>query len=106
MDTERDENQNLKNNIDFDKSENNSVNTNDTLKQNWHDNELSEFEHQENTDYADDQNNSSTGYTEKLLEKELDHNSQKQEDDTQNDLDIEDDMIVKNGIIINDKKTD
>lgn len=104
MDTERNENQNLKN--DIDNRENNSVNTSDmqdSLKQTWYDNELAEDEHQESTDYSDDQNNSSTGYTEKLLEKELDYDSQKKEDDPENDSNIEDDLIVKNGIIINNK---
>ena len=100
MDTERDENQNLKNNID--QSENNLANPNDTeasLRQIWYDEELAEDEAQENTDYTDDQNNSNTGYNEKLLEKELtvDHNN---EDVTENDSDIEGDLIVKNGIIL------
>jgi hypothetical protein len=100
MDTERDENQNLKNNID--QSENNSANPNDTeasLRQTWYDEELAEDEAQENTDYTDDQNNSNTGYTEKLLEKELTVD-QNNEDVTENDSDIEGDLIVKNGIIL------
>jgi hypothetical protein len=101
MDTERDENQNLKNNID--QSENNSANPNDTeasLRQTWYDDELAEDEAQENTDYTDDQNNSNTGYTEKLLEKELTVDQQKTEDITENGSDIEDDLVVKNGIIL------
>lgn len=106
MDTERDENQNLKN--DIDRRENYSINTNDSedsLKQKWHDNELGENEHLENTDYAEDQNNSSTGYTQKLLEKELEHGENNEEDDIENDSDsdVEEDLIIKNGIIINDK---
>jgi hypothetical protein len=98
MDTERDENQNLKNNID--PSENNSANPNDTeasLRQTWYDDELAEDEAQENTD---DQNNSNTGYNEKLLEKELTVDQQNTEDITKNGSDIEDDLVVKNGIII------
>lgn len=101
MDTERDENQNLKNNID--QSENNSANANDTeasLRQSWYDDELAEDEAQENTDYTDDQNNSNTGYTEKLLEKELTVDQQHTEDITENSSDIEDDLVVKNGIIL------
>jgi hypothetical protein len=101
MDTERDENQNLKNNID--QSENNSANPNDTeasLRQTWYDDELAEDEAQENTDYTDDQNNSNTGYNEKLLEKELTVDQQNTEDITKNGSDIEDDLVVKNGIII------
>lgn len=101
MDTERDENQNLKNNID--PSENNSANPNDTeasLRQTWYDDELAEDEAQENTDYTDDQNNSNTGYNEKLLEKELTVDQQNTEDITKNGSDIEDDLVVKNGIII------
>ncbi|PJJ08677.1 hypothetical protein CLU83_1963 [Flavobacterium sp. 1] len=101
MDTERDENQNFKNNID--PSENYLANADDTqesLKQNWYDDELAEDEAQENTDYTDDQNNSSTGYTEKLLEKELTVDHQNKDNDAKNDSDIEEDFIVKNGIII------
>jgi hypothetical protein len=100
MDTERDENQNLKNNID--QSENNSPDANDTeasLKQSWYDDELAEDEAQENTDYTDDQNNSNTGYTEKLLEKELTVHQNK-EDVLENGSDIEGDLFVKNGIIL------
>lgn len=100
MDTERDENQNLKNNID--PSENNSADPNDTeasLRQTWYDEELAEDEAQENTDYTDDQNNSNTGYNEKLLEKELTVDQNK-EDAPENNSDIEGDLIVKNGIIL------
>jgi hypothetical protein len=100
MDTERDENQNLKNNID--PSENNSADPNDTeasIRQTWYDEELAEDEAQENTDYTDDQNNSNTGYTEKLLEKELTVDQNK-EDAPENGSDIEDDLVVKNGIIL------
>ena len=100
MDTERDENQNLKNNID--QSENNLANPNDTeasLRQTWYDEELAEDEAQENTNYTDDQNNSNTGYNEKLLEKELTVDQNK-EDAPENNSDIEGDLIVKNGIIL------
>jgi hypothetical protein len=106
MDTERDENQNLKNNID--PSENYSVNRNDTaesLKQNWQENELAEDDGQEDDDYIDDQNNSSTGYTEKLLEKELTADHPNIDGDAENGSDIEEDFIVKNGIIL-DKADD
>ena len=102
MDTERDENQNLKN--DIDPRQNNSVNSNDTaesIKNNWYENDLVEDQEPADTDYTDDQNNSSTGYTENLLEKELDLDRKNTEDDS----DIEDDLIVKNGIIINNENT-
>ena len=107
MDTERDENQNSKN--DIDNGQNNLVNTNDTedtLKQNWHENEFAEDEDQEDTDYIDDQNNSNTGYTEKLLEKELERIPISKDSDTENESDIEDDLIVKNGIIIDNENAD
>jgi hypothetical protein len=101
MDTERDENQDFKNSID--PRENYSVNANDTeesLKQNWYDDGLADNQAPENTDYTDDQNNSSTGYTEKLLEKELTVDHQNNDSAAKNDSDIEEDFIVKNGIII------
>lgn len=107
MDTERDENQNLKN--DIDPRQNNSVNSNDTaesIKNNWYENDLAENQHPADTDYTDDQNNSSTGYSENLLEKELDQDRKNKEDDSENDSDIEDDLIVKNGIIINNENTE
>lgn len=107
MDTERDENQNLKN--DIDNGQNNLVNTNDTeesLKQNWYENEFAEDEDQEDTDYIDDQNNSNTGYTEKLLEKELERIPISKDSDTEKVSDIEDDLIVKNGIIIDNENAD
>ena len=99
MDTERDENQNLKNNLDS--SESNLINTNDTqesIRRSWSDNELPQ-QAQQNTDFTDDQNNSNTGYNEKLLEKGL---TVENNENTENDSNIEDDLIVKNGIILDE----
>lgn len=92
MDTERDENQNLKNDIDT--RENDTANN---IEQNWYEDDLTEEDSKDKTDYTDDQNNSNTGYTEKLLEKELEQ--------YQND-EIEDDPVVKNGIIIDGDNDD
>jgi hypothetical protein len=107
MDTERDENQNLKN--DIDKGVNDFANANDTedsIKENWYENDFAEDEDQEDTDYIDDQNNSNTGYTEKLLEKELERVPGSKDSDTEKESDIEDDPIVKNGIIIENENAD
>jgi hypothetical protein len=107
MDTERDENQNLKN--DIDKGVNDFANANDTedsIKENRYENDFAEDEDQEDTDYIDDQNNSNTGYTEKLLEKELERVPGSNNSDTEKESDIEDDPIVKNGIIIENENAD
>ncbi|HSD05715.1 hypothetical protein [Flavobacterium sp.] len=93
MDTERDEYQNLKS--DVEEAQNNSQDQPKNTP------ELdSEIEHTD-SNYTDDQNNSNTGYTEKLLEKEFQHEQNKNEEEN----DIEDDPIVKNGNVVIDELT-
>ena len=107
MDTERDENQNLRS--DIDKSQNNSEGvsgTEESLNENRYDTESSKEEKPEEHDYADDQNNSNTGYTEKLLEKESELIQKKKEADTEYEVDIENDLFVKNGNILDDESED
>jgi len=89
MDTERDEYQNLKS--DVEDAQHNSHNQPSSTP------ELdSEIEHTD-SDYTDDQNNSNTGYTEKLLEKEFQN-----EQNNGYENDIEDDPVVKNGNVVID----
>ncbi|MGQ7944228.1 hypothetical protein [Flavobacterium sp. WC2509] len=105
MDTERDENQDLRN--DVDESRNKSNGTDGSHNQNSYDIDEENFEHLEEHDYAEDQNNSNTGYTEKLLEKESDQEKTKKDADKENDSDIiDDDLIIKNGNIADNDTED
>ena len=96
MDTERDENQNLKN--DLDTRQDNSLRNNE--------NEFQDDEILADDDYTDDQNNSNTGYTEKLLEKDFNQKLVNKVIESEKELEIEDDLIVKNGNILNDEIPD
>ncbi|WP_348822338.1 hypothetical protein [Flavobacterium aestuarii] len=102
MDTERDENQNLKNDIDT-RQDNlqRGYNTDESRNQTEGNNE---FDHNlPEDDYTDDQNNSSTGYNEKLLEKKFNQDQANNESDIETEFENDDDLIVKNGNIIIDK---
>lgn len=96
MDTERDENQNLKSDVDSNRNDYHITNTTEPSHNLIEDKDLDD-ENQEDTDYADDQNNSNTGYTEKLLEKEF-------VQDQINNEGIDEDLVVKNGNILVDEK--
>lgn len=99
MDTERDENQNLMSNIETDR---------DNSPGNYRTKENFDFDNGEfnpdlpDDDYTNDQNNSSTGYTEKLLEKNFDQEQRDKESDAESEFESDDDLIVKNGNIATD----
>lgn len=102
MDTERDENQNLKSDIDKRQKDTQGVTgTEESLNQNKYDE--SENDELKDTDY---QNNSNTGYTEKILENEFNQTHKKKEGAIENKLDIDDDLVVRNGDVINNETTE
>src|SRR6218665_3956955 len=104
MDTERDEYQNLKSDVDSNRNDSDITNTGEYgQNQVNNDNDLND-KNQEDTDYTEDQNNSNTGYTEKLLEKEFVQDQINNEGDAENISDIEEDHVVKNGNILVDEK--
>lgn len=104
MDTERDENQNLKN--DFNITSNDSEGSKEKHNHTSYENEITMKEQQYEYDYADDQNNSNTGYTEKLLEKEFELNQKKKGAEIEKDVDIEHEIFIKNGNTANSETSD
>lgn len=103
MDTERDENQNLKSDVDSNRNDYHIANTTEQNHNLIDDKDLDD-ENQEDTDYTDDQNNSNTGYTEKLLEKEFVQDQINNEGDLESNSSIDEDLVVKNGNILVDEK--
>lgn len=102
MDTERDEYQNLKSDVDSNRNDCHITNTTEQSHNPIDDKDLNN-EDQEDTDYTDDQNNSNTGYTEKLLEKEFVQDQIDNEEAQESNSGIEEDLIVKNGNILVDE---